>query len=157
MSSCRGSTSVLVPPLKPKSATHGLSWSTTGSWCQVQQGQSTSACFFKPSCKGKLLADHDCIRYNYKTGEISPKVEEQAEQTLINVDAALEEAGSCMADVVRVQYILPDRKDFPQTWPVLQKWFGNVRPSAMMIQSELMKEEMKIEIEVTAKKGCGKK
>lgn len=82
---------------------------------------------------------------------------EQAEQTLRNVDKALMEAGSCMADVVRVQYILPDRDDFPKTWPVLRKWFGDVKPAAMMIQSALMKEEMKIEIEVTAKKGCGLK
>lgn len=76
---------------------------------------------------------------------------------LLNVSKALEEAGSSMADVVRVQYILPDRDDFPKTWPVLQKWFGDVPPAAMMIQSALMKEEMKIEIEVTAKKGCWKK
>ncbi|KAF5123505.1 RutC family protein [Metarhizium brunneum] len=93
--------------------------------------------------------------YNYQTGEISDNVAEQAEQTLCNVDKALMEAGSCMADVVRVQYILPDRDDFPKTWPVLRKWFGDVKPAAMMIQSALMKEEMKIEIEVTAKKGCG--
>lgn len=61
-----------------------------------------------------------------------------------------------MADVVRVHYILPERDDFPQTWPLLKKWFGEVRPAATMIQATLMKEEMKIEIEVTAKKGCGK-
>lgn len=62
-----------------------------------------------------------------------------------------------MADVVRVHYILPDRADFPTTWPVLKKWFGEVRPAATMIQAVLMKEEMKIEIEVTAKKGSSNK
>jgi enamine deaminase RidA (YjgF/YER057c/UK114 family) len=84
-------------------------------------------------------------------------VAEQAEQILLNVDKALKEAGSCIADVVRVQYILPNRDDFPKTWPVLKKWFGSVKPAAMMTESRLMKEEMKIEIEVTAKKGCGVK
>ena len=59
-----------------------------------------------------------------------------------------------MKEVVRVQYILPDKKEFPKTWPVLNKWFGDVRPAAMMIQADLMKDEMKIEIEVTAKKGA---
>lgn len=62
-----------------------------------------------------------------------------------------------MADVVRVRYILPDRSEFPKTWPALKKWFGEVRPAATMVESGLMKEEMKIEIEVTAKKGCGTK
>jgi enamine deaminase RidA (YjgF/YER057c/UK114 family) len=38
---------------------------------------------------------------------------------------------------------------------VLQKWLGKVRPAATMIQCGLMEEVMKIEIEVTAKKGAG--
>ncbi|UPK97587.1 hypothetical protein LCI18_008522 [Fusarium solani-melongenae] len=93
--------------------------------------------------------------YNYSTGDISPDVAEQADQTLTNIAAALTDAGASVEDVVRVRYILPDRDDFPKTWPVLQKWFGDVRPAATMVQSALMKEEMKIEIEVTARKGCG--
>ena len=40
-----------------------------------------------------------------------------------------------------------------QRRPVLQKWLGDVRPAATMIQAGLMEEAMKIEIEVTAKKG----
>lgn len=92
-------------------------------------------------------------RYNYETGAISPNVEEQADQTLLNIEKALKDAGSSMSDVVRVRYILPDKNDFPKTWPVLKKWFGDVRPAATMVQTGLMKEEMKIEIEVTAKKG----
>ncbi|KAF4126571.1 2-iminobutanoate/2-iminopropanoate deaminase [Geosmithia morbida] len=94
--------------------------------------------------------------YNYETGDISPHVEEQTEQTLANISKALEEADCCMADVVRVRYILPDRVDFPRTWPVLRKWFGHARPAATITQAALMQEEMRIEIEVTAKKGCGK-
>ncbi|ODA77940.1 hypothetical protein RJ55_06543 [Drechmeria coniospora] len=93
--------------------------------------------------------------YNYQTGAISPDVAEQAEQALQNIDAALQQAGSSIGDVVRVRYMLPDRNDFPTTWPVLRKWFGEVRPAATMVESGLMKEEMKIEIEVTAKRGCG--
>ena len=58
-----------------------------------------------------------------------------------------------MDEVVRVRYILPNGADFDKTWPVLRRWFGDVRPAATMIQANLMKEEMKVEIEVTAKKG----
>lgn len=77
---------------------------------------------------------------------------EQTEQTILNIEAALIEAGSSIKDVVRVRYILPQRKDFPKCWPVLRKWFGDVRPAATMIQAGLMEDIMKIEIEVTAKK-----
>jgi enamine deaminase RidA (YjgF/YER057c/UK114 family) len=79
-------------------------------------------------------------------------VVEQTEQAILNIEAALTEAGSSIKDVVRVRYILPQKKDFPKCWPVLRKWFGDVRPAATMIQASLMEEIMKIEIEVTAKK-----
>ncbi|KAL6797707.1 YjgF-like protein [Trichoderma sp. SZMC 28013] len=91
--------------------------------------------------------------YDYATGEISEDVVQQAEQTMINIDKALKDAGSSVSEVVRVRYILLDRSEFPLVWPVLRKWFGNVRPAATMMQSSLMVDEMKIEIEVTAKKG----
>ncbi|KAK6699524.1 hypothetical protein SNK03_012268 [Fusarium graminearum] len=94
--------------------------------------------------------------YDYATGKISANVTEQADQTMINIATALESAGASLSDVVRVKYILPDRDDFPKTWPVLKKWFGEVGPAATMVQSALMKDEMKIEIEVTARIGCGK-
>jgi len=91
-------------------------------------------------------------RYNYENGTISSSVVEQAEQTMRNINSALVEAGASTKDIVRVRYILPDRSDFPKTWPVLQKWLGDVRPAATMIQAGLMEEAMKIEIEVTARK-----
>jgi enamine deaminase RidA (YjgF/YER057c/UK114 family) len=53
-----------------------------------------------------------------------------------------------------VRYILPDKNDFPKTWEVLKKCFGEVGPAATMVQCGLMKDEMKIEIEVTARKGA---
>ena len=95
------------------------------------------------------------LRYDYSTGEISPDVVEQTEQVMLNIDAALREAGSGMKDVVRVRYVFPDRNDFPKCWPVLRKWFGDVRPAATMIQAGLLEEIMKVEIEVTAKKSIG--
>ena len=97
------------------------------------------------------------VSYDYETGQISSDVAEQADQTIKNIASALESAGASVSDVVRVNYILPDRDDFPKTWPVLKKWFGEVRPAATMVQSGLMKDERKIEIEVTARIGCGKK
>jgi enamine deaminase RidA (YjgF/YER057c/UK114 family) len=92
------------------------------------------------------------LSYDYKTGVISDDIVEQTEQTMRNIDHALRDAGAEIADVVRVRYILPDRAEFPSTWPTLGKWFGNVRPAATMIQAGLMESIMKIEIEVTARK-----
>jgi len=57
---------------------------------------------------------------------------------------------SSLIDVVRVTYILPNADDFQACWPVLKNHFGNIKPAATMISAGLAKQEMKIEIEVTA-------
>jgi enamine deaminase RidA (YjgF/YER057c/UK114 family) len=90
--------------------------------------------------------------FDYATMTIAPDIEAQAEQCLRNIAAALAQAGATMADVVRVTYVLPDGSEFAKTWPVLQRWFGEVRPAAMMISAGLADPRMKIEIEVTALK-----
>jgi enamine deaminase RidA (YjgF/YER057c/UK114 family) len=91
--------------------------------------------------------------FDYAAMTISDDIAAQAEQTLKNIDAALKQAGFAMADVVRVHYILPHADDFTATWPVLQKWFGNIRPAATMFEAGLADKRMKIEIEVTAFRG----
>lgn len=90
--------------------------------------------------------------FDYATMTIAPDVVAQCRQALRNIDAALKVAGASMADVVRVTYILPDRNDFPLCWPVLKEYFGDVRPAATMLEAGLVGPEMKIEIEVTARR-----
>ncbi len=87
--------------------------------------------------------------FDYDAMTISPDVREQAEQTMRNIGKALAEAGSSFADVVRVRYILPDAADFEPCWPVLRRYFGEVRPAATMIAAGLSDARMKIEVEVT--------
>jgi enamine deaminase RidA (YjgF/YER057c/UK114 family) len=91
--------------------------------------------------------------FDYETMTISDNVVEQAEQCLRNIEKALSDAGSRIADVVRVRYILPKVEDFEHCWPVLRRYFGDVRPAATMISAGLSDPRMKIEIEVTARKG----
>jgi enamine deaminase RidA (YjgF/YER057c/UK114 family) len=90
--------------------------------------------------------------FDYTTMTISNDVVEQAEQCLLNIEAALAEAGSGISDVVRVHYILPRTEDFESCWPVLRSRFSDVRPAATMIAAGLSDCRMKIEIEVTARK-----
>jgi enamine deaminase RidA (YjgF/YER057c/UK114 family) len=83
---------------------------------------------------------------------ISNDVVEQAEQCLKNIESALQQADASLKDVVRVTYVLPNGAEFESCWPVLRKYFGEVRPAAMMISAGLADPRMKIEIEVTARK-----
>jgi enamine deaminase RidA (YjgF/YER057c/UK114 family) len=89
--------------------------------------------------------------FDYSTMSISEDIVEQTEQAFRNIEAALLQAGSSLRDVVRVTYILPNAKDFPRCWPVLRKYFGEIRPAATMISAGLVDERILIEIEVTAR------
>ena len=88
--------------------------------------------------------------FDYSRMVIPEGLLDQTEQCLRNIETALKEAGASMKDVVRVHYILPNASEFEQTWPILRKYFGDVRPAATMICAGLADPRMKIEIEVTA-------
>jgi enamine deaminase RidA (YjgF/YER057c/UK114 family) len=90
--------------------------------------------------------------FDYTTMAIADGVVEQTEQCLKNIESALHQAGSSLKDVVRVTYVLPDGAKFPECWPVLRRYFGEIRPAATMISAGLADARMKIEIEVTALK-----
>ena len=90
--------------------------------------------------------------FDYTTMTIADDVVAQTEQCLRNIQTALAQAGASLADVVRVTYVLPRAEDFPSCWPTLRKYFGDVRPAAMMISAGLADPRMRIEIEVTARR-----
>ncbi|HRO61857.1 MAG TPA: RidA family protein [Burkholderiaceae bacterium] len=89
--------------------------------------------------------------FDYATMTIADDIVEQTEQCLKNIEAALRQAGAMLDDVVRVTYIVPEAAAFPDCWPVLRRYFGEIRPAATMISAGLADPRMKIEIEVTAR------
>lgn len=90
--------------------------------------------------------------FDYSNMTIRDSLVEQTEQCLKNIEAALSQGGASLRDVVRVTYVLPNGRDFPQCWPVLRKYFGDIRPAATMISAGLSDPRMQIEVEVTALK-----
>jgi enamine deaminase RidA (YjgF/YER057c/UK114 family) len=93
--------------------------------------------------------------FDYAKMTISDDLLVQVDQCLRNIEAALRQAGASLRDVVRVTYVLPDAADFEPCWPVLRRYFGDVRPAAMMISAGLADPRMRIEIEVTARRHDG--
>lgn len=88
--------------------------------------------------------------FDYSTMEISENVAEQTAQCFENIKKALLEAGATLKDIVKVNYILPNKDDFESCWPILREYLGDIRPAATMWQAELLDPRMKIEIEVQA-------
>ena len=119
---------------------------SSGSSFEAEVGYSRAV------VQGRWIFVSGTTGFDYQTMTIAEGVVEQAEQAMRNIEAALHQAGARMRDVVRVHYILPNGEEFPQCWPVLQKYFGEVRPAATMFSAGLADPRMKIEIEVTARK-----
>ena len=89
--------------------------------------------------------------FDYKNMAISDNVIEQAEQCFKNIQSALTQSGSDLDEVIRIRYIFPDKADFEPCWPVFKKYLGVARPAATMFIAQLLDDQMKLEIEVTAR------
>jgi enamine deaminase RidA (YjgF/YER057c/UK114 family) len=117
---------------------------SSGSTFEAQIGYSRAV------VAGEWVFVSGTTGFDYSTMSIADDLLAQTEQCLKNIEAALRQADSSLKDVVRVTYILPNGSEFEKCWPVLRKYFGDVRPAATMISAGLADPRIKIEIEVTA-------
>jgi enamine deaminase RidA (YjgF/YER057c/UK114 family) len=120
---------------------------------------SSGSPFERDMAYSRAVVDGDWIfvsgttGFDYATMTISDDVAEQADQCFRTIAGVLEQAGASLRNIVRVHYILPDASDFPPCWPILRKHLGDIRPAATMFSAGLADPRMKIEIEVTARRG----
>jgi enamine deaminase RidA (YjgF/YER057c/UK114 family) len=127
--------------------------------CLISSGSS----FEKEIGYSRAVAEGDWIfvsgttGYDYETMSIPDGIGEQTEQCFRNIKSALAKAGASLRDVVRVLYIVPKAEEFSQCWPILRKYFGDVRPAATMISAGLSHAAMRIEIQVTARRRRARK
>jgi enamine deaminase RidA (YjgF/YER057c/UK114 family) len=83
-------------------------------------------------------------------GGLPEDVVVQARNALATIGRALADAGFAFADVVRVHYIVSDRRHAAAVTPVFGEVFGDIRPAATLIVAGLIDDRMKVEIEATA-------
>lgn len=88
--------------------------------------------------------------YDYATMQMPDALAAQARNALATIADALEQAGFCMADVVRARYVVTDRAFVAPLYEVLGSTFGEIRPAATLTVSDLAEAGMKVEIDVTA-------
>jgi len=119
---------------------------------------STGSPFEKTAGYSRAVSDGDfcwvagTTGYDYSTMSMPESVEDQTRNVMKTIAAALAEAGFSLADVVRANYYITDPAYVDRVFPILGEYFGEIRPAATMVVCGLNKPEMKIEIEVTARK-----
>ena len=120
---------------------------STGSPFEATMGYSRAV------VKGGWCFVSGVTGYDYSKMTMPEKATSQAANCFRTIGAVLDEAGFAMEDIVRVQYTIVDRDLVAEVAPVLAATLGEVRPAATMVVAQLIRPEMKIEIEVTAFKG----
>jgi enamine deaminase RidA (YjgF/YER057c/UK114 family) len=91
--------------------------------------------------------------YDYSTMVMPADVTAQTQNCFKTIEAALKEAGFAMADIVRATYYITDSSDADAVFAVCGAHLGEIRPAAtLLVVAGLYKPEMKVEIEVTAKR-----
>jgi enamine deaminase RidA (YjgF/YER057c/UK114 family) len=91
--------------------------------------------------------------YDYATMTIPADITSQSRNCFGTIEAALKEGGFAMGDIVRATYYITDAGDADAHFAVCGEMFGDIRPAAtLLVVAGLYKPEMKIEIEVTAKR-----
>ena len=120
---------------------------------------STGSPFEKTAGYSRAVIDGDfafvagTTGYDYTTMTMPADVTSQARNCLKTIEETLQGAGFAMADIVRATYYVTDAKDADTVLAVCGEVLGDIRPAAtILVVVGLYKPEMKVEIEVTAKR-----
>ncbi|HEY4566739.1 deaminase [Planococcaceae bacterium Storch 2/2-2] len=79
-------------------------------------------------------------------------IEEQTHQVIHNLRAILQEAGTWLHNTVKVTVYLSNMDDFDKMNEVYAEHFGNHKPARTTVEVSRLPKDVKIEIEVIAKR-----
>lgn len=120
---------------------------------------STGSPFEKTAGYSRAVLDGDfCFvsgttGYDYAAMALPADVTAQTQNCFKTIAGVLQEAGFTMADIVRATYYITNAADADKVFAVTGEHLGEIRPAAtLLVVAGLYKPEMKVEIEVTAKR-----
>jgi enamine deaminase RidA (YjgF/YER057c/UK114 family) len=120
---------------------------------------STGSPFEKTAGYSRAVVDGDfafvagTTGYDYTTMVMPADVTSQTQNCFKTIEAALKEAGFALADIVRATYYVTDARDADAVFAVTGAHLGEIRPAAtLLVVAGLLKAEMKVEVEVTARR-----
>lgn len=99
---------------------------------------------------GEVVYTSGQLPVNPATGLIPEDVKEQTKQSLENVKAILEAAGTSMDKVVKTTVFIKDMNDFAQVNEVYGQFFAAPFPARSCVEVARLPKDAKVEIEVIA-------
>lgn len=99
---------------------------------------------------GDFIYTSGQLPINAATGVMPESIEEQTKESLENVKAIVEAAGSTMDKVIKTTVFLQDMNDFVKMNEVYSKYFNQPYPARSAVQVARLPKDAKVEIEVIA-------
>ncbi len=99
---------------------------------------------------GNLIFTSGQLGIDPETGIMPPAVEDQARNSLQNIQAILEAAGSGMDRVFKTVVFLADMKDFAAVNAVYEQFFTGTFPARSCVQVARLPKDALVEIEAVA-------
>ncbi len=105
----------------------------------------------------RAVVDGDIVHVSGTTGYdperngFAPAVEEQTQTAFANVEAALAKAGTTLENMLRIRVYVASREEFDRAKSIIKLHCDAARPANTTVICDLVTEEMRIEIEVTAR------
>ncbi len=91
--------------------------------------------------------------YDYRTMELPEDAAAQGRNIFRTIERALTDAGFGLADIVRLQIAVTDADHMEALAPVFREFMADVRPASTAVVCDLIRPEIKVEIEATAYRG----
>lgn len=99
---------------------------------------------------GDILSASGQLGIDPATGKLPETVEEQAKQSLKNVEAILKEAGYKKEDVIKTTVYLSDITDFAKVNELYADFFGDWKPARSCVEVGNLPLGGKVEVEILA-------
>jgi enamine deaminase RidA (YjgF/YER057c/UK114 family) len=90
--------------------------------------------------------------FDAETKQYPADVAAQCENCFRNIERALVQAGSSLADLVRVLIFVAREEDFERVAPIIRKHCYAARPANTLVFARMVAPHMLIEVEATARK-----
>ena len=118
---------------------------TTGSPWETLAGYSRAV------VDGGWIFVSGTVGADLATGRLARGAKAQAEKSIDNIEAALQDAGGTLTDVVRVRVYVPRRRDVVAVSEVIKRRIGPARAANTTVCAPLAVAGAWVEIEVTAR------
>lgn len=101
---------------------------------------------------GDMIYVSGTTGFDPATQSFPDDVESQGENCFKTIAAALSAQGASLADLLRVRIFVASRDEFERIIPIIKKYCYAARPANTTVLAELVEPQMRVEIEVTARR-----